>query len=587
MALIARFFYPGLPPSVVQHAVYSIGHGLEPGVITVEVPANTAYPQLQGDAVFAFGGTTITIQGCKFDAGTSRMAPSDQVWSFAIQDGRWIYEFGEISGHYNLRKPDNSILKETEKTPQELAELCLKAMNVQNYDISAMDETRRPEIDWDYDNPGEALEELADEVGCRVVWWVDGSIQILPLGFGANLPNFPATSLDFNFNAAAMPKSVKILGAPTKFQARWQLVAVGLDTDTVWKPIDSLSYKPPRGWGKEAPDMLGSLRQSPLPPFQMPTAKQQIYDLAIRSVFKSYRISYLLGSEKLPGIDPKDDPFDMTKLNAPPPPPDANGYSPDPRNYWKHCLPLGDGLIALESNDTEGGERRPYPAIVRGDFYYKPLSGNQTQFRYKDSFSVDAQHGIVQFSEAVWLMADSNRVDNAPANLSLEITFNVRDKNWAFVRPVWEFTLNASSPAGSKIVKTDEIQYTVLQNYDTDNSIIDTKDNRKKFQLDEDAAELANVYIGSLQTVTGGDRTYPGVYSVRTDGALTQVTWSVGRGIPTTRVSRNTQHDTDIIPTYLDARRRRREAAQREIIKTSKRALFEAHWTMAENGKSA
>ena len=61
----------------------------------------------------------------------------------------------------------------TEKKPQALATLCLQAMGEDDYDVSALPNDARPEIDWSYQNPAEALQQLCDKLGCRVTYVVD------------------------------------------------------------------------------------------------------------------------------------------------------------------------------------------------------------------------------------------------------------------------------------------------------------------------------------------------------------------------------------------------------------------------------
>jgi hypothetical protein len=210
-----------------------------------------------------------------------------------------------------------------------------------------------------------------------------------------------------------------------------------------------------------------------------------------------------------------------------------------------------------------------------------------TNRRYKGGFGVDAQNGVVSFSEPVYL-GPSEAISSAranswsQANLNLEIAFNVLDKNWAPVRPYWIFQLSGDQSVGMKIIETPETRFTAETLYDSNNAISDTKDNRKDDQLDQDANELAQVYVKSLGTVTGGDKSYPGIHLIQLDGAICQISWHLGKGIPTTRGGRNTEHDCDIFPTYADRRRRQREEEEKEDGRKNAALRNELRWRTAE-----
>ena len=77
-----------------------------------------------------------------------------------------------------------------EQAPQALATLCLQAMGEQNYDVSALLNDARPEVDWSWTNPAEALQALCEGLGCRVVYWLaDDRVQIVTIGQGQPLPD--------------------------------------------------------------------------------------------------------------------------------------------------------------------------------------------------------------------------------------------------------------------------------------------------------------------------------------------------------------------------------------------------------------
>jgi len=545
MALAARFEFPGIPATSVIAANYSLGHGITPGVVTVEVPAGMAKPRQEGTCVFSFGSTTLNIEGCKVDTGQSRIGQG-QIWTYAILDGRWPWQYGYIIGHYNVRRPDGRLREMTEKTPQELATMLLEEMNVASFDVSKMENTRRPEIHWSYENPAQALATLADEVGCRVVYRIDKSVAILPAGEGAALPNYAAMSIDFTLDTAQLPSGIIVVGAESTYQTRWELEAVGLDDDGLWKLIDDLSYTPTNGWEEEDPETMGNVVEQTNPLKPNPRA------LALQTVWRCYRIKLSesggpLGDGDFEGIDTLPDTY--------------RGY-----------LPLSSGLIDIQSTETsdEDGvslERKPKPAMVRGKFFDSQWLHDMVEdVAYKGQVSVDGENGIVQFGKPMYEDDDGRYKE---ATIVVEVAHPIRRADRELERPTWVFDLTGSRSVGKKVLMAPDLKYTVKVEYDIDNNETGRIDNRVSDKLDDQAEYLANTFLTSLSTVESGDRSYPGLIDTKTDGAISQISWSIGRGPATTRVSRNSEHDADIIPPFKERRRKELSAKfERDLADT-------------------
>ena len=532
MALSPRFEFPGIPAESVIAANYSLGHGITPGVITVEVPAGKAKPRQEGACVFTFGSTTLRIDGCKVDTGQSRIGQG-QIWTYSILDGRWPWQYGYIIGHYNIRRPDGRLRELTEKTPQELAKMLLEEMHVTSFDVSKMENTRRPEIHWSYENPAQALATLADEVGCRVVYRIDKTVAILPAGEGASLPNYAAQSIDFTMDTAQIPSGIIVVGAESTYQTRWDLEAVGLDDDGQWKLIDDLSYKPTNGWEEEDPETMGNVAE------QKDATKPNPRALALQTVWRCYRIKASesggpLGDGTFEGIDTLPETY--------------RGY-----------LPLSSGLIDIQSTETsdEDGvalERKPKPPFIRGKFFDSQwLGANVEDVNYKGQVSVDGENGIIMFDKPIYIEDDGDYVE---AEIVVEVAHPIRRADRELERPTWVFPLTGSSTVGKKVLMAPDLKYTVKVLYDLSNAETGKEDNRTIDKLDEQAEYLAKTFLASLSTVESGDRSYPGLIDTKTDGAISQVSWSIGRGPAMTRVSRNSEHDADIIPPFKERRRK-------------------------------
>jgi hypothetical protein len=190
-------------------------------------------------------------------------------------DRRWKWKFGEIYGHYNQREADGLIITATEKTPQQLATLCLQAMG-ETADVSQIPNNAREEVQWIGENPAEALANILEPFGMLVVLRMDSSVGIVKQGVGAALPS-DASLIEQQVasNPPEVPATIRILGAPIRYQAQLKLEAVGYEENGTLKPIEQLSYIPPGGWGNTTMFFTGSSNPK----------------LAMRDVFRLYRIA--------------------------------------------------------------------------------------------------------------------------------------------------------------------------------------------------------------------------------------------------------------------------------------------------------
>ena len=532
----ARLTYDGLNPASVQRASVTISHGINPSVITVQVPANSSMPSLEGTAVFSYGGVSITFLGCKLDVGQSNRAGGG-TWTFAIMDGRWRWEYGTISGHFNLRDPEGKLRTATEETPQNLARKCLREMRVSTYDISQMPDQPRPECHWSHKVPAQALQELADAVGCRVVVSPRGEVKICPAGQGANLPDIPSVDVGLSVDTGAIPSAVLVVGGEAYFQARWKLIAVGRDVDGEIKPIDDLSYKPAGGWETQVPGHFTDV------PEGTDDSKPDPRKLALQTVWRWYRIDELVGGDTLPGI------------------PRATVES------WKDCLPLCDGLLDTFKDGFSKNLQRQ-PPIVRGAFYdgeftYEEVADGQ----FRGGFNVMAEAGVIVMDKPLYRF-DTDEI--TPADIQVEIAFPWKpDKNDEPYRPTWRYNVRPRPDVGDHALFREEIKFTARWEYDSQGDRTSQRDNRQADNLDDQAEYAARGFVTSLGNVNAADKTYPGFMDIRLDGAICQVTWQFGVSeAPTTHASRNSEHDSDIIPPYAD---RKRAADHRALMQDIKR----------------
>jgi hypothetical protein len=230
---------PELPLSFIEwpglnthfDAYMTVGHGVYPGVCIITCPAQDNPIAAFGTLVFHAGESAMKFPACRVDKLEMGIDPNrGRIWQITILDRRWRWQFETIKGWYNVRLGNLSIKPGTEKTPQELAALCLDAMGETVYDVSAMPNSLRPEVRWDPPAaPMNALSDLCDMTACRIIPWfhkgVFDGVRVIPFGDGEALP---PTDLEFNegCDTAELPDKAGVYAGPTIIDVHLPLNAV-------------------------------------------------------------------------------------------------------------------------------------------------------------------------------------------------------------------------------------------------------------------------------------------------------------------------------------------------------------------------
>ncbi len=150
-----------------------------------------ASPAVVGTLVLTFGETRVEFPDCKLDYGTVERTAGGLICRLALLDHRWRWRFGQISGTYNVRRDDSQLQKNaddadnSERTPQQLATLCLEAMGETQFDVGDLPNESRPSVEWDCVVPADALAALCDQLGCRVVLQLNNRVALRRAGVGA------------------------------------------------------------------------------------------------------------------------------------------------------------------------------------------------------------------------------------------------------------------------------------------------------------------------------------------------------------------------------------------------------------------
>ena len=509
--------YDGINPDHVTSASMTFSHGITPSSCLFQmVPQLNLNPPPGGTLKIHYNGQAVVeFPDAIIDQGSIRRGSGGVIISLRILDRRWKWRYGEISGWYNRREPNGKLDPKLEKKPQELAELCFKAMGETNFDVGDLPNGSRPEVNWVCSNPANELGNLVNSLGCRVVLQLDNSVKIHKVGEGQDLPEpFNVTNDGFGVNPTEKADTLKLHGAPIKFQSRLKLEAVGKEKDGSVVPIEQLSYRPPNGWENETPYAFYNV------------TREDDRKLAVESVFKWYRIvEQCDGTKDVPGLE--DD--------------QGNPVQAEP---WQ-MLPLAGHLLQTQP-DKDGVEVNK-PAIIRGAYWDGEADFKNTErFEVVDrQFSIQAEDGIVVFTDPTYALGAAK--ESLPAEMDIETAYLVLDANsrqhyrYSKERDTGDPKLGTEP----KILRHDEIEHTKQAEYGSDCQVTAVVTNQQ--QVDDEADHWLDAEIDSIQTVETKDIEYADIRAIELDGAIQQVSWSVGQSGAKTRASRNDEFDRAVL----------------------------------------
>lgn len=519
------FTFPGLEG--YDSGTYTALHGEQPGIAVIETRINSS-PASIGDIEVYYGSEYWKIRDCKLIDFNSDFDDQGILYRWTLHDRRWRWQFTEITGHYNRRTKNNKLIAYSERTPQQLATLCLRAMGEQGFDVSRLPNTTKPEVVWVASNAAQELSKLCASLGCRLVFDpASDRTSIHRTGVGAKLPiRADLDQASEAFVEPARPSQIRIVYGETRVQAQVKLKAVGrektdpdaIDSSGEIKAIDDLSYKPTNGWGLES--ML------------FPSLTGEELALANEWIYRAYR------------LDPESDPI---KINI-----DRFSFTVD------RLEQIEDISLELNSGFKDpNGFPFSETAHVDGTYYIrnlgKPINSNETEDdddeRCPFDFSLDAENKLIKFSEQVVKYDDSSGGGAwSPAEIWLTCTFKIRDtrNNQGIHRAHYLHKTQSSGGFGTSVIKRDELKYTIIDagssggdkfnigNWQS-NLVQDKLEEQGRFYAEQ--AALKYVANGS------GDARYFSLFAPRLDGAIQSVTWSFGENGAETILNRNSEPD--------------------------------------------
>jgi hypothetical protein len=547
--------FPGIAAPL--NASFTLTPGVTPSVCQIRIAPQPAWSPRVGTLALSYGSTTIQFRDCIIDRVQATLDGSGHlVWDVSILDRRWKWKgLGKISGYYNVRREAAmdeplEIVDGTEKSPRELARLCLDALGETTYNLDDMPDDPRPEIEWDYTTPAQALAQLCDDLDCVVVLTLRDKIRITRRGSGVAL-GMGTTFLSGGeeIDPPEQPDEIVIVTQPKTFQTDMELEAVGLDEDMQVKPIDELSYIPffagvAPTWRNADPEEMLCIED--------PAHRK----LAVQSVFRWYRpkVPIDLNGEKVGSLD-RILPFlghqvlnqwfidETGKQRKEPRPAEIFG------RFWAGAAGIQDAALKSESDLTEIGD---------GDRIYP------------GKFTLDEKTGLVKFSDAVYRLSEDGRsaLDRDgiwPAVLKLRVAFNLRDKDTrGWVRHEYKRRL----PGAKNGTKAAYFRHEDLAPKYWKTPATGWSDNLA--EVDPQAGYYMRERLRTYQTQQPYSATYAGFERIEPDGLITSVTWWVSdEGYAMTRAMRGKEEVGDFA-SYAERRLWERQAEERRAAAKTK-----------------
>ncbi len=575
--------FPGI--NQIINGSYSLIHGISPGVAQLTIAPQENFIGASGDLIIVYADVRIVLPDSKLDKHSFQRTQGGLTWRLDILDRRWKWRFPTISGMYNLRDDGNKLIKDTEKTPQQLAKILLEEMGEKGFEVDKLPNQTRPLVEWDFTNAANALATLCDSLGCRVVLHIDNTVIIEKLGKGAKLPisNVSISDNTGSIDPPEKPGKLKAVGGLTRHQVDFNMFPVGLDVDGTIKPIEELSYAPGekiaggevvKGWPGVDPEY----------PFDDDFEISLEAELAKTTVFRWYRIE--INDHTLERFEENQQSgFSDLRLSQVFTGQLSGKFNAGP---WKGELKTLDQILPLQNAQVDtrienGVEVPKLPEIwgvwfggelgsdgnITDDFLpYEKTKDDTPEAFYERPFELDTKKGLVKFTEPLYsylINPNTQKQIAVSAKLAIRLAVTFKDEK---TRAVQRFELERKiGPDDTKaqIIKRPEIvfqrrmQFSFMETLKQSNVILDNEEDVKKeanFYLDITEKTLNEV----KQPQSIG---YNGIVPIDVDGAIHQVTWSVGPSGAKTRASFNEEQEDEVRPYRL---RREFERQPSELI---------------------
>lgn len=548
MSLTPRIFtasYPGITSARIYSVTASRSRGVTPDTLIVRVGGFAETPLFNGDLVINDSGRdSITFHDCALEAVEVARGGGSFGHVFTFFDRRWRWQFGSITGRYNIRKPDETLRRE--KNPRELATLLLDAMGegTLGFNVDALPTDPRPEVEWRSSNPADALAALCAEFGCDVsLVDADESVKIVKVGAGTGLPTL-ADPYDVTIagDFAQLPDRIGVETGPVLYESAFLLEAVGRQPGGAIVPIEDLSYKPADGWS----EAIGG--------YFLGVTDDYYRSLAAADVFKLYRIKEVVGGGGTNELNPI-------------------GYDAayDDVEEIEQLLPLRSTMA--KQAYASGAKVIEQGAYVEGRWSdYKMMEKHPVPWsRRRDDFTLDGEQGLIRFRDPAFYLTVGNTIE--PAKLYLVTSHTVENPATALPLTYTKYVNNSDPNAGTgdaiDVREKISLRYAIGFSINTSTGVpTAASDGDNKAEIDIEADYYLDALADEYATLASGEARWAGFHDVELSGDIPRITWDGGPGYMWTSASLNNETD----PYLPDWRQARLEAKKRvEALNSSRR----------------
>ena len=431
-----------------------------------------------GDIWIYYGALARRLSNCRVVRQTITQGGNGRWKDVQFEDRRWVWRYRNIYGQYNGFVKG---VKQEQKTVRQLATLCLNAMGEFNVDVSVLPADVYPIADFGGQLASEQLESLIQPFGCIVTLDWNDAVRIVEMGSGSNPPR-DSRIMDFTqaYEPPIIPETLRIEGAPIKFQRDLPLESVGYEVDTFEvKKLDDLSYGQPLGIFAQCTPQFNKLTDP------------KLRELAISCIWKLYRIQGN-GTEV---------------INMPVP----TGSTLD-QSVWRlhltedtdiaRILPISDDQVSLWTgqsipaeiigyfHDGKSGQHNnvdPVPGASWNSDWFANIQGNSLRNTYKSSiyqhsFEIDEEKGYVKFGVATYRISRNGNVIDPfkryPAKILLRTSFILRhpDTNEP-IRAFYDYKPNSPFVVRGLVhtVRVEELEYECGVGSQTDKTAFERK----------------------------------------------------------------------------------------------------------------
>ncbi|MBX9788593.1 MAG: hypothetical protein K2Y37_06730 [Pirellulales bacterium] len=494
-------------------ARFRFAPGAAPSTCWLDIVPQAELASERGTLELSCGDTYLAFPDCQIDRASLVRDGDGNIERLALLDRRWQWNFANLSAHFNQRHDDATLVAGTERSPDDLAQLCFDALGELAAETAPLASASRPTFQATAAPAAELLDRLAARLGCRVALGLDNTARVCALGAGLELP----ISLDVMRAGArtvgpARPGRLRVVGGRTRYQCDLRLEAVGLDQDGEVRPLDELTYAPSGGWSTADLEHLQAI------------ADRRLRELALASVFRWYRVVPPLALPAAETLTARDRflPYAAGQVELDDPPSDMR-----PQN--RPAVPFGVWCDYPWQSANRATSLAPIGS---------PPSAAEARTIVTTPFVLDTSRGLVKFAAPVIRYVAGDRF--APAELVLRTSIGVRElatQNWRHWQHDRELVAGGTTVA---VERVDELVQCYLLQYDPGTyALSSATDNAAALTLEAEA------YLDALER-RHRPRTpqfveYAGLVPLEPDGSIDAVEWSIGPRGTTTRAWRDTE----------------------------------------------